>query len=209
VYFDYQCPYAWRGAELAAIIAKPLDLTFEWHHFSLWQSNYNPKAGDDPESKLWEHPLDDAALAGEQRGGWGLLPFLVSIAGSAQDASKEEPLRLAIFRSFHQDKKPFDLPTLLHVAADVGLDAGKLEHDLSTSEPRQTLAREHEQAKSHHVFGTPTFHFEAEGENHLAYLRINQLPDSEAEAINLFQDYCKMLTAYPYLQTLKRPRPPA
>ncbi|MEM7737685.1 MAG: DsbA family protein [Deinococcota bacterium] len=194
---------------MAAIIAGPLDLTFEWHHFSLWQTNYNPKAGDDPDSKLCEHPLDDAARAGEQRGGWGLLPFLVSISGNAQDASKEEDLRLAIFRSFHQDKKPFDLKTLLQLAADVGLDAGKLEQDLNNPEHRQTLAREHQDAKSHHVFGTPTFHFESEGEDHLAYLRISQLPNSEAEAISLFQDYCKMLTTYPYLQTLKRPRPPA
>ncbi len=205
VYFDYLCPYAWRGAELAARVAEPLNLQFIWRHFSLWQSNYQPTEGDDPDKKLWQQPLDDAVFAGEDRGGWGLLPFLVSIAGKKQDASKEDALRLAIFRSYHQEDKPFSKEVLLECAASVGLDADMLAADLDNPAHRETLAHEHEEAKSHHVFGTPTFHFEGD---HLAYFRVRALPEDDAAAVKLFADYRAMLDNYPFLETVKRPRPP-
>lgn len=205
VYFDYLCPYAWRGAELAARVAKPLSLQFTWRHFSLWQSNYQPAEGDDPDKKLWQQPLDAAVLAGEDRGGWGLLPFLVSIAGKAQDASKEDALRLTIFRSYHYDDEPFCEEVLLACAASVGLDAKALKEDLDNPVHRKTLAQEYAEAKRHHVFGTPTFHFAGD---HLAYFRVQELPEDDDAALKLFQDYRALLENYPFLETVKRPRAP-
>jgi predicted DsbA family dithiol-disulfide isomerase len=199
VYFDYLCPYAWRGAELAARVAEPLNLHFVWRHFSLWQSNY--QSDSEPEKKLWQQPLDDAVRAGEDRGGWGLLPFLVSIAAQKQDASKQDALRLAIFRSYHQDNKPFSHNVLLDCAAAVGLDADGLAPD--APEHRETLAQEYADAKKHHVFGTPTFHFA--GDN-LAYFRVRELPEDDALAVKLFADYRALLENYPFLETVKRPR---
>jgi predicted DsbA family dithiol-disulfide isomerase len=218
VYFDYLCPYAWRGAELAARLAEPLELEFVWQHFSLWQSNYQPAsepignetAASEPAAselakKLWQHPLKPNILAGEDRGGWGLLPFLVSIAARAQDASKETALRLAIFRSYHQGNNPFSQKILLDCAASVGLDAAELALALDNPQHRETLEREHLTAKKHHVFGTPTFHFAGD---QLAYFRVRELPKEDATAIKLFQDYRAMLDNYPFLETVKRPRAP-
>lgn len=202
VYFDYLCPYAWRGAELAARVAAPLNLQFAWRHFSLWQSNY--QSDSEPDKKLWQQPLDDGVLAGEDRGGWGLLPFLVSIAGRAQDARQEDALRLALFRSYHQENKPFSHEVLLECATSVGLDAGTLADDLDNPAHRETLAREYEAAKNHHVFGTPTFHFAGD---QLAYFRVRALPEDDAAAVKLFADYRALLDNYPFLETVKRPRP--
>lgn len=201
VYFDYVCPYAWRGAELAELVQDPLGLTFEWQHFSLYQSNYGDALKDGGGGwQLWNERLTE----GDEGGNKGLLPFMASCAARRQGRELHSRFRLELMRARHRDHQPFSRKTLLSVANAVGLDACRFESDMANPECRTVLAQEHFRAASLDVFGTPTFRFAG---GHTAYLRLKALPSSTEEALELFCSYRRLLERYPYLETIKRPRP--
>ena len=197
VFFDYLCPYAWRGAELTEKVAGPLGLRFEWHHFSLYQSNH--AAGDG--WQLWNDPLDPDDPGGSK----GLAPFLASIAARRQEGgARHDPFRLALMRLRHREHRPFGADMIMAAAEEAGLHLACFERDLADPEARTVLAHEHGRAAALGVFGTPTFRL-ATGDT--AYVRLKDLPHDVDEALALFRDVNAMLRAHPYLETLKRPRP--
>jgi predicted DsbA family dithiol-disulfide isomerase len=195
VYFDYLCPFAWRGAEVAERVAETLELQFKWHHFSLYQSNSKNNGW-----QLWNETIDPHDESGTK----GLLPFLASCAARQQGRELFNSFRLETLRARHRDCLPLNLETLTRTAQTVGLDMSEFNKELGNPETRTRIAQEHHAAKALSVFGTPTFHF-ANGD--LAYFRISQLPQNPEEAIELFRDYRNLLETYPYLETIKRPRP--
>lgn len=195
VFFDYLCPFAWRAAELSERVAAPLDLRFEWSHFSLYQANH--PSGDG--WQLWNQRVDP----NDPTGGKGLLAFLASTAARRQGAEAFDAFRLGLLRARHRDHRPLDRPTVLDVAADVGLHMACFERELSDPEVRTHLAKEHHEAAALHVFGTPTLRFPS---GDTAYLRLKQLPEEGAPSLELFRRVRAMLADYPYLETLKRPR---
>lgn len=195
VYYDYVCPFAWRGAELAEQVASALELTFVWRHFSLYQNNYQGTDG----WQLWNQKLSFDDHSGDK----GLLPFMASCAARRQGPEKHACFRLEAMRARHRDHKPFTLPMLLEVAERVGLDMSRFESDLSNPECRTVLAHEHHHAVSQNVFGTPTFSF---ADGHTAYFRLKELPRDPDEAAELFTCYRRLLERYPYVETIKRPR---
>lgn len=195
VYFDYLCPFAWRAAEVTEQVREVLGLTFDWHHFSLYQNNYAGGNG----WQLWNEKIDLADEAGTK----GLLPFLASCAARRQGEGKFDAFRLAVMRKRHVDCAALTTPVLMETAEQVGLHMPQFEADLKNPECRTLLARDHHRAEALDVFGTPTFQFES---GHIAYLRIAQLPQTAEESVQLFSDYRNMLETYPYLETIKRPR---
>lgn len=201
VYFDYLCPFAWRGAEVAAEIAEPLDLRFEWFHFSLYQSNHHRDRQGDPRWQVWNERIDPLDESGTK----GLLPFLASCAARRQGEVKHDAFRLGLLRARHRDRLPLTPDTVRTVARCAGLHLPQFENDLADPECRTVLAHEHHKGSARHVFGTPTFAFE---DGHLAYFRIRDLPQDRSEAVQLFRDYRHLLVTYPYLETVKRPREP-
>lgn len=195
VYFDYLCPYAWRGAEVAKMVSEERDLEFEWQHFSLLQSR--SKAND---WQLWNERLDPD----DEYGSHGLLPFLASCAVRRQGAEKHEAFLLALLRARHRDHRPYTSKTIFEVAEEAGLHIPCFENDLADPEWRTHLAHEHYRAVALDIFGTPTFRFPS---GHTAYLRLRELPKDSGEAIRLFDDYRQLLETFPYLETVRRPRP--
>lgn len=195
VFFDYLCPYAWRGAELAVWIAEPLKLKFEWRHFSVYQSAHQERDG----WQLWNDRLEPQS----ESGGKGLLPFLASCAARRQGQAPFDTFRLALLRARHRDHRPFTLATILEVAKASGLELSRFQHDLNDPECRTEFAHEHCQGLAHDVIATPTFLFE---DGLTAHLSIRQLPATRDEAVKLFTDYRYLLEAYPYVEAIKRPR---
>lgn len=195
VFFDYLCPYAWRAAELAERVADPLRLEFEWVHFSLYQANH---AADDG-WQLWNERLDPDDAAGSK----GLLPFLASLAARRQGRELYDAFRLTLLRFRHRDMRPLRPATVLEAAEEARLHLACFERDLADPEMRTSLAREHHRGVVLHVFGTPTFRF-ASGDT--AYLRLKHLPHDLDGQIELFERFRSMLSDYPYLETVKRPR---
>ncbi len=199
VYFDYLCPFAWRGAEVAHVVERELELSFEWRHFSLYQSNYRGENGGGNGWQLWNDRIEPESDNGSK----GLLPFLASCAARRQGKELHSQFRMALMRARYREHKPYTLSTLKEVAGKVGLHVPKFENDLSDPECRTTLAHEHHRAAALDIFGTPTFCFP---NGHVSYFRIGALPRSDEEAVDLFQSYWQMLERYPYLETIKRPR---
>jgi len=198
VYFDYLCPFSWRVAELLDMVSVPLNLQCEWKHFSLYQSN-----SKDNSWQIWNEKIEDDS----QNGSKGLLPFLASHAAKRQGETKFHAFRLALLRACHRDHLPFNKDTIWHVAEQVGLHMPTFASDLNDPECRTALAHEHMQAATLDVFGTPTLRFQEEHSEHIAYLRIREIPLHLEEAVELFQTYQKLLCRYPYLETIRRPRP--
>lgn len=210
VYFDYLCPFAWRGAEVALTVAEALELRFDWRHFSLYQSNHDRSRqdrngadgsprGDADGWQLWNERIDPD----DPMGCKGLLPFLASCAARRQGEVPYDAFRLELLRARHAERRPLSLDTIREVAGCAGLHLPRFESDLADPEARTRLAQDHHRAIALDVFGTPTFHFDG---GHLAYFRIRELPRDEDEALRLFCDYRAVLERYPYLETVKRPR---
>lgn len=195
VYFDYLCPYAWRGAEVAEVVAEARDVSFEWQHFSLLQARHQGNGW-----QLWNERVDPD----DEYGANGLLPFLASCAVRRQGPEKHGGFLLALLRARHRDHRPFTRHTIFEVAEEVGLHMPCFENDLADPECRTRLAHEHYRAVALDVFGTPTFQFPS---GHLSYFRIRELPTSDGEALRLFDDYRNLLESFPYLETVRRPRP--
>lgn len=195
VYFDYVCPYAWRGAELAEMVTRGLDVEFEWRHFSLFQGDHDGNDG----WQLWNERVDPD----DENGTKGLLPFLASCAARRQGSAAYRVFRLGLLRARHVEHRPLNLETIRFVAECAGLHLPRFEDDLSDPECRTKLAHEHHEGIHADVFGTPTFVFPG---GHAAYLRLRQVPRDEKEAADLFRDYRELLTNYPYVETVQRPR---
>jgi predicted DsbA family dithiol-disulfide isomerase len=195
VYFDYLCPYAWRGAEVADVVGRNRSVLFDWQHFSLLQAQRQGNGW-----QLWNERVDPD----DEYGSNGLLPFLASCAVRRQGAEKHGAFLLALLRARHRDRRPFTRITIFEVAEEVGLHMPCFESDLADPESRTRLAHEHHRAAALDVFGTPTFQFPT---GHLAYMRIRELPGDSSEALRLFDDYRRLLEEYPYLETVRRPRP--
>ena len=195
VYFDFLCPYAWRGAEVASIVSRSRDVRFEWHHFSLVQARRQGSGW-----QLWNEPVDPE----DEYGSDGLLPFLASCAVRRQGEEKHGEFLLQLLRARHRDHRPYSQQVISDVAEGAGVHMPCFEDDLADPECRTRLAQDHYRAVGRDIFGTPTFEFP--GDN-LSYLRIRELPASEAEALALFDEYRRLLEAYPYLETVRRPRP--
>ena len=195
VYFDYLCPYAWRGAEVAELVADELELRFDWRHFSLYQVNYRGQRA----WHVWNQRLDDA----DETGCKGLLPFLASTAARKQGREAFDRFRLALLRARHRDRVPLNRALMFASAETAKLHLACFEQDLDDPEARTALAHEHCRAAREDVFGTPTFAFP---NGHAACFRLRELPADRAEAVALFRGFHEMLTRYPYLETVQRPR---
>jgi len=195
VYFDYVCSFSWRAAEVVEWVAGPLDLSFEWRHFSYYQYNRDPSDS----WQLWNEPID----AHDEMGSKGLLPFLASQAARKQGDNEFAAFRLALLRARHRDRRPLNRATIDDVAACTGLHMPRFADDLANPECRTVLAQEHHYGAARNVFGTPTFVFPGGA---TAYLRIRDLPGGPDEALELFRDYRHLLETYPYLETVRRPR---
>ena len=196
VFFDYTCPFSWRAAELVEWVSRPLDLDVEWRHFSLYQFNHDPRE----RWQLWNEPIDPE----DDMGSKGLLPFLASQAARKQGPEAFAAFRLGLLRARHRDHRPLSRATIDDVANCAGLHVPRFEDDLANPECRTVLAQEHHYAAARDVFGTPTFVLPGGA---MSYLRIRELPDGPSEALQLFRDYRHLLETYPYLETVRRPRP--
>lgn len=195
VFFDYTCPFSWRAAEIVEWVSGPLELEFEWRHFSLYQFNHGGAGG----WQLWNEKIDPE----DDMGSRGLLPFLASQAARRQGQDAYRAFRLGLLRARHRDHRPMNRRTIEEVASCQGLHMPTFSDDLANPECRTVLAQEHHYAAVRDIFGTPTFQFPA---GDIAYLRLRELPRDADEAVRLFAEYRHMLETYPYLETVRRPR---
>jgi hypothetical protein len=179
-------------------------MRFEWRHFSIYQYDYDQRndrnAGSNgrPHWQLWNQKIEEDDGSGCK----GLLPFLASAAARRQGDEAYRRFRLALLRAVHLEYRPLGRATIVAVAVDANVHLPSFLEELDNPESRTALAQEHMSAVGADIVNTPTVVFPG---SHTAHLRLQQLPVTSAEALNLLLDTMRLLERYPFLHTVTRP----
>ena len=168
------------------------DLELNYRSFALEQ--VNSKEG--PDWKAGEQGPDY-----ESRGLWSLRG---GIAARMQgyDAHDKFMLELQHFK-FVERGDIRDREPIVEAAQRAGLDIVKFVADLDSPERLAEIGRDHEEAVSKGIFGTPTFIFE---DGSAAFLKTFTPP--EEDSLAAFENMVLMARNRPYFGELKRPQPP-
>lgn len=200
VYFDFLCPYAWRGLELADVLRRERGLPFRLRHFSLVQGNHP----ENPERKAptwWLH--EQAAEEGSAAQQASLQAFLAAQAAARQGEEAAWRFTLALLRR-HEQGTELSGEAVQQAAGEAGLDLGRFEQDRGDAAAlREQLGEDLRAAALLGVFGTPTFVLP---DGQTAYLRFARLLRDPAEAESLWRLYGEVLRSAAGIETVKRPR---
>lgn len=199
VFFDFLCPFAWRGLELAEMLRVGEGLGFELLHFSLEQHNHPENAQSRFEPVWWIHQQPTEQTR-------GLLALLGSLAAKQQGPECHRAFVLELFRAHHRDKLPLqEVQTLKTAAERAGLDLPRFEYDLQHNDTllREELKEDLSDACRVRAFGTPTFVL---GSGDAAYFRFAQMPETPEQARALWDLYVQVLNSEARIETIKRPR---
>lgn len=206
LYFDFLCPYAWRGVELAHVL-RGCGETFRLRHFSLVQGNH-PENKDREGVQWW---LSDQPLDAEGQGGYlkyqrpSLNAFLAAHAASRQGEEKSWAFTLALFRLHHEDGRELDEAALQGAAERAGLDLAGWHKDRQDEVARRRELRgDLEAAAALGVFGTPTFVLSS---GDAAYFKFEGLTRDPHAAQNLWSLFSGALHSEAQVATIRRPVP--
>lgn len=200
VYFDFLCPYAWRGIELL----NTLELEFEPVHYSLVQGNHSDNKGLPRAAPVWK--LSDQPLeAGPPHQHESLTAFIASHAAVQQGSVLHRAFALELFRLRHRDSSRLDASAMLTAAIIAKLDLDRFAAD-QRDEParRAELGRDLERAGELGVFGTPTIQLDG---GKAAYFRFATLPEGSAAQQTAWELFLSVLNSDATIETIKRAKP--
>ena len=202
VYFDFLCPYAWRGIELLS----SLDLEFEPVHYSLVQGNHADNKGlprAAPVWKLTEQPAEtDNTYQRES-----LTAFIASHTAAQQGSAPHKAFILELFRLRHRDSSGLDAAAMLEAATLAKLDLERFAaNQRDESARRVELSRDLERAGQLGVFGTPTIQLE---DGKAAYFRFATLPAGKPAQLEMWTLFLNALSSDANIETIKRAKPGA
>ena len=174
------------------------DLSITWRSFSLEQNAHNLKEGSESDWKVWDQ--DDPSQ------GRSLLAQIAAEAAKRQGDDAHAAFHLALLVARHGGEGRLalnDEEAILEVAANAGLDAGRMREDMKDPELRRIIGEDHEAAISEGIFGTPTYIFD---NGNMAYLKAF-IPEDE-DAVAAFEHYIAIANHRNYFGEIKRPQPP-
>jgi predicted DsbA family dithiol-disulfide isomerase len=196
VYFDYLCPFAYRGVRLLTEMQqKRPDVNVTWRHFPLEQVNAR-----DEDWTLWEAALNDSPIQGRTPGRT-LRAFLASHAASLQGEEAFARFRLAMFGARHDEGKNISDPdVILDAARRAELDLDAFKANWQSPAGRDRLRDDYRSGREVRAFGVPTLVVNG---CEPAYMRLKEYPPAD-ERDAFFDELVHTLTGRPYLQELKR-----
>ncbi len=177
------------------------DLNITWRNFSLEQNAFTLKQkadGTGSDWKVWEQ--EDVTQ------GRSLVAQIAAEAAKRQGEGAHAAFHLALLTARHGGEGRIalnDEEAILAIAADVGLDTGRMREDMKDPELRGAIGADHEEAVSQGIFGTPTYVFE---NGNMAYLKAF-IPEDE-DAVASFEHYVAIANHRNYFGEIKRPQPP-
>ncbi len=201
VYFDFLCPYAWRGLELADVLRREHGLKFRLRHFSLVQGNHADNA--DRKHPAW-WLTDQVAGQGSEYQAGSLNAFLAGQAALRQPEDAAWAFSLKLLRARHATPQKADLADdgTIRAAASGTLDTAQFESDFADQDGLRAALRDDLQASaSLGVFGTPTYHLP---DGDIAYFRFANLVTEPGATLDLWNLYTKVLTDGARIETVKR-----
>jgi len=198
VYFDFLCPWAFRGSEFLRDVRDQLGqdkLRINWRYFPLEQVN----SDNGPDWKLWEQDDDF-----ESR---GLGMFRAAVAAWNQDqGEKFEKFHQLIFQTRHGEfTVDGERPDLRQLAEIAGLDMAKYDRDIKDRTLLSRIGEDYEYARAElGVFGVPTLVFE---NNEAAYIKILPKPEPD-EVLKVWDEVHQTIANRPNIYEIKRPTSP-
>lgn len=198
VFFDFLCPYAWRGLELADVL-RAQGHAFRLRHFSLVQGNHaeNAAAGG-PVWWLTDQPLDEGSPYQQH----SLAAFLAAHAAAQQGEELHWAFTLALYRAVHEHKKTLDEAAIAEAAQTAGLDLSAFAAARADEAGlRASLRAELAEAAEIGVFGTPTFVLP---DGSAAYYRFENLTRDPDTALVWWNLYGEVLRSGAGIATIKR-----
>lgn len=203
IFFDFICPYAWRGLELADVLRRGHGLMFELRHFSLVQGNHPDNAKSRHLPVWWLS--DQAADAGSSMQSGSLRAFLADQAAAQQGEEARWRFALALFRAVHHSKAELNEATIEAAAQEARLEPAQFGADRQAAAQRRAELRADLSAAAElGVFGTPTLVL-PEGP-HAAYFRFAHLVPPE-RALKTWNLYVSVLESEARIETIKRAKP--
>ena len=209
LYFDFLCPFAWRGLELADVLRREHGMKFRLRHFSLVQGNH----AENPDRKRPTWWLDQqVAGRGSELQAGSLNAFLAGQAALKQPEDAAWAFTLALFRARHQpadgqmiagyNGADFQNDTVIRAAAEGTLDLAQFDADLEDQDGLRSKLHDDLRASADlGVFGTPTFHLP---DGNIAYFRFANLVTEPQAALNLWNLYTQVLIDGARIETIKR-----
>jgi predicted DsbA family dithiol-disulfide isomerase len=169
IYFDFLCPWAYRGAIWLQAVEDAGRIEPQWRFFSL-SENHRTREGEGGVA-VWE---DGQAH--------GVPAFRAAVAARRQGEGAYNRFRLALQKARHEQGLKVDLPeTHRQAAQTAGLHLERFERDLSHVD-LTSLAQEHAEAVRIGVFGVPTLVW-PNGRSY--YLKITEVPPAD-QAVALY-----------------------
>jgi predicted DsbA family dithiol-disulfide isomerase len=190
VFFDYQCPFVYRAAEVIDAVRRSgkRDLDVHWRFFSLTQVN-----SKDDGWTVWDAPATELVR--------GRLAF--QAAEAARRQGRFEEMHWGLLRARHRDRLDLDDAGVVdRLAEEAGLDTERFRRDIADRSSLDALAADHVAAVADHgVFGTPTFVFDGGA---AAYVRL-AADAIEEGAEEVFDRLVAVAAAEPRILEIKRP----
>lgn len=203
VFFDFLCPYAWRGLEMAAALRTGGE-AFRLRHFSLVEGNH-PANKDGLHWRLTDQAAGDEGSEETRHERSSLGAFLAAQAAALQGEDAAWTFTLALDRAHHEQKKELNEATFVQAAQDAGLNLEQWQRGRQNdAELRRRLRADLDEAEQLGVFGTPTFVLPS-GE--AAYYRFEHLTRDPEEARGYWDLYTQVLRSGAGIGTIKRARP--
>lgn len=203
LYFDFLCPYAWRGVELANVL-KAEGEAFRLRHFSLVQGNHPDNAAAKSAGDVIWWLSDQPAGEGSAHQQGSLGAFLAHTAAARQGEEASWAFTLALLRRRHEQGQALDEAAIQGAAEDAGLDPAQFAADRHDDAGlRAALRRELADAADLGVFGTPTFVLE---DGAAAYYRFENLTRDPQTARAWWDLYRTVLSDDAGIATIKRAR---
>ena len=191
VFYDYLCPFVYRVSLMLQNAGPSRNLKVIWRYFSLTQVN-----SKDEGWTVWDAPSAERVK--------GRLAFKAAEAARRQD--QFEAFHLPLLQARHRDRLDIDsVEVVERVAVDSGLDLERFRKDVAAPDILASLARDHRQAKSQGIFGTPTIVL-PDGAS--AYLRLAEAPEAP-DAPRVFDHLFAVAAGEPTILEIKRPSKPA
>jgi predicted DsbA family dithiol-disulfide isomerase len=200
IYFDYLCPYCYRGTKFFAEMAETMpEVHITWRYFSLEQNNAK-SSGKPDDWYIWEQSLDYEAVSGKPHLR-GLTAFMGSHAASLQGEDAFHNFREVLFRLRHDEQQDSSDPAVIMEAArQANLDMITFEANWLSQAGRDRLRDDHLSGVKLGVFGGPTI---IVNDCEPTYLKLSEYPPA-AERKALFEELIQAMTARPYLKEFKR-----
>ncbi len=171
------------------------DLQIKWRSFALEQ--VNSKEGDD--WKAWQQGDDYVSR--------GLWPLRGGIAARRQSEEAHGAYMETILELKHVEREDIrSRDAVVEVARRIGsptLDIDQFMADIDDPETLTEIGRDHEDAVSQGVFGTPTFVFE---DGTASFVKTYTPP--EEDTMSAFEHLMGVMRGAKYFGEIKRPQPP-